>query len=144
MLPLDYADRGVARQKRNINILVIAVTFFLVAIGALRAFQTTEIDGNLNLNYIHAAVIFLLAVIIPDLASENGIYHPRISTISSFSWPLLITLAITSDMELEGYAAGFIFLLLGLFSFNHSKRAYSDTILGRRYRSILSLSLIHI
>jgi len=138
MLPLDYADRGVARQKRNINILVIAVTFFLVAIGALRAFQTTEIDGNLNLNYIHAAVIFLLAVIIPDLASENGIYHPRISTISSFSWPLLITLAITSDMELEGYAAGFIFLLLGLFSFNHSKRAYSDTILGRRYRSILS------
>ena len=42
MLPLDYADRGVARQRRNVGRLIGFTSLVIVAIGAFRLSQSLK------------------------------------------------------------------------------------------------------
>ena len=61
MLPLDYADRGVARQRRNVGRLVGFTSLAIVAIGAFRLSQSLKSEEPIGLHLIEITVIFSMA-----------------------------------------------------------------------------------
>ena len=137
MLPLDYADKGVARQRRNVNRLTTVTTLVIISIGAYRITEGISNEGWTSETLIEVTLIFLTAFVISDLASEDDKNLTRVASISSITWPVMVALAVTSGPGFNQIASAGIFLMIGVFLHEHSRRAYSDSSLGRRYRGIL-------
>ena len=149
MLPLDYADKGVARQRRNVNRLTIVTTLIIISIGAYRIAEGISNQGWTSESVIEVTMIFLMAFVISDLASEEDKNLTRVASISSITWPVMVALAVTSGPGFDQIVSAGIFLMVGALLHEHSRRAYSISSMGRRYRGFLgafglSLSLIHI
>ena len=137
MLPLDYADKGVARQRRNVNRLTTVTTLVIISIGAYRITEGISNEGWTSESLIEVTLIFLMAFVISDLASEEDKNLTRVASISSITWPVMVALAVTSGPGFDQIASAGIFLMIGALLHEHSRRAYSDSSLGRRYRGIL-------
>ena len=137
MLPLDYADKGVARQRRNVNRLTTVTTLVIISIGAYRITEGISNEGWTSESLIEVTLIFLTAFVISDLASEEDKNLTRVASISSITWPVMVALAVTSGPGFDQIASAGIFLMIGVLLHEHSRRAYSDSSLGRRYRGIL-------
>ena len=137
MLPLDYADKGVARQRRNVNRLTTVTTLIIISIGAYRITEGISNEGWTSESLIEVTMIFLMAFVISDLASEEDKNLTRVASISSITWPVMVALAVTSGPGFDQIASAGIFLMVGALLHEHSRRAYSDSSLGRRYRGIL-------
>ncbi|MBR20536.1 MAG: hypothetical protein CMA64_10420 [Euryarchaeota archaeon] len=139
MLPLDYADRGVARQRRNIGRLIGFTSLVIVAIGAIRLSQSLKSEEPIGLHLIEIAVIFSMAFIISDLSSYDGRKRTRIASISSISWPILIGLAASAEPDYRGLASGAILAILAIVLHEHSRSAFSSTAIARRFRGLLGM-----
>ena len=61
MLPLDYADRGVARQRRNVGRLTGFTSLVIIGIGAFRLSQSLGLEGPMGLHLIEITLIFSMA-----------------------------------------------------------------------------------
>ena len=85
MLPLDYADRGVARQRRNVGRLTGFTSLVIIGIGAFRLSQSLGLEGPMGLHLIEITLIFSMAFIISDLSSYNDRKRTRLASISSIS-----------------------------------------------------------
>ena len=96
MLPLDYADKGVARQRRNVNRLTTVTTLVIISIGAYRITEGVSNKGWTSESLIEVTLIFLMAFVISDLASEEDKNLTRVASISSITWPVMVALAVTS------------------------------------------------
>ena len=139
MLPLDYADRGVARQRRNVGRLIGFTSLVIVAIGAFRLSQSLKSEEPIGFHLIEIAVIFSLAFIISDLSSYDGRKRTRLASISSISWPILIGLASSSEPDFRGLASGVILTFLAIVLHEYSRSAFSSTAIARRFRALLGM-----
>ena len=139
MLPLDYADRGVARQRRNVGRLIGFTSFVIVAIGAFRLSQSLKSEEPMGFHLIEIAVIFSLAFIISDLSSYDGRKRTRLASISSISWPILIGLASSAEPDFRGLVSGAIFTFLAIVLHEYSRSAFSSTAIARRFRALLGM-----
>tara|TARA_B100001113_G_scaffold329806_1_gene304944 strand:- start:20728 stop:22440 length:1713 start_codon:yes stop_codon:yes gene_type:complete len=139
MLPLDYADRGVARQRRNVGRLIGFTSLVIIAIGAFRLSQSLKSEEPIGLHLIEIGVIFSMAFIISDLSSYDGRRRTRIASISSVSWPILIGLAATAETDFRGLASGAIFAILAIVLHEYSRGAFSSTAIARRFRGLLGM-----
>ncbi|MFL2953482.1 MAG: hypothetical protein ACJZ4X_05465 [Candidatus Thalassarchaeaceae archaeon] len=139
MLPLDYADRGVARQRRNVSRLIGFTSLVIVAIGAFRLSQSLESEEPIGFHLIEIAVIFSMAFIISDLSSYDGRKRTRLASISSISWPILIGLAASAEPDSRGLASGAILTLLAIVLHEYSRSAFSSTAIARRFRGLLGM-----
>lgn len=139
MLPLDYADRGVARQRRNVSRLIGFTSLVIVAIGAFRLSQSLESEEPIGFHLIEIAVIFSMAFIISDLSSYDGRKRTRLASISSISWPILIGLAASAEPDSRGFASGAILTLLAIVLHEYSRSAFSSTAIARRFRGLLGM-----
>ena len=137
MLPLDYADKGVARQRRNVNRLTIVTTLIIISIGAYRIAEGISNQGWTSESVIEVTMIFLMAFVISDLASEEDKNLTRVASISSITWPVMVALAVTSGPGFDQIVSAGIFLMVGALLHEHSRRAYSISSMGRRYRGLL-------
>ncbi len=139
MLPLDYADRGVARQRRNVGRLIGFTSLVIVAIGAFRLGQSLKSEEPIGFHLIEIAVIFSMAFIISDLSSYDGRKRTRLASISSISWPILIGLAASSEPDTRGFASGAILILLAIVLHEYSRSAFSSSAIARRFRALLGM-----
>ena len=139
MLPLDYADRGVARQRRNVGRLIGFTSLVIVAIGAFRLSQSLKSEEPIGFHLIEIAVIFSLAFIISDLSSYDGRKRTRLASISSISWPILIGLASSAEPDFRGLASGAILTFLAIVLHEYSRSAFSSTAIARRFRALLGM-----
>ena len=139
MLPLDYADRGVARQRRNVGRLIGFTSIVIVSIGAFRLSQSLKSEEPIGLHLIEIAVIFSMAFIISDLSSYDGRKRTRIASISSISWPILIGLAASAEPDFRGLASGVILAILAIVLHEYSRSAFSSTAIARRFRGLLGM-----
>ena len=139
MLPLDYADRGVARQRRNVGRLIGFTSLVIVAIGAFRLSQSLKSEEPIGFHLIEIAVIFSLAFIISDLSSYDGRKRTRLASISSISWPILIGLASSAEPDFRGLAFGAILTFLAIVLHEYSRSAFSSTAIARRFRALLGM-----
>ena len=139
MLPLDYADRGVARQRRNVGRLIGFTSLVIVAIGAFRLSQSLKSEEPIGFHLIEIAVIFSLAFIISDLSSYDGRKRTRLASISSISWPILIGLASSAEPDFRGLASGVILTFLAIVLHEYSRSAFSSTVIARRFRALLGM-----
>ena len=139
MLPLDYADRGVARQRRNVGRLTGFTSLVIIGIGAFRLSQSLGLEGPMGLHLIEITLIFSMAFIISDLSSYNDRKRTRLASISSISWPILIGLAATTESDFEGLLSGAILVLLAIGSYEYSRTAFSSSIIARRFRGLLGM-----
>lgn len=139
MLPLDYADRGVARQRRNVGRLIGFTSLVIVAIGAFRLSQSLKSEEPIGFHLIEIAVIFSLAFIISDLSSYDGRKRTRLASISSISWPILIGLASSAGPDFRGLASGVILTFLAIVLHEYSRSAFSSTAIARRFRALLGM-----
>ena len=139
MLPLDYADRGVARQRRNVGRLVGFTSLAIVAIGAFRLSQSLKSEEPIGLHLIEIAVIFSMAFIISDLSSYDGRKRTRLASLSSISWPIFIGLAASSESDFRGLASGAILALLAIVLHEYSRSAFSSSVIARRFRGLLGM-----
>ena len=139
MLPLDYADRGVARQRRNVGRLIGFTSLVIVAIGAFRLSQSLKSEEPIGFHLIEIAVIFSLAFIISDLSSYDGRKRTRLASISSISWPILIGLASSAEPGFRGLAFGAILTFLAIVLHEYSRSAFSSTAIARRFRALLGM-----
>ena len=139
MLPLDYADRGVARQRRNVGRLIGFTSLVIVAIGAFRLSQSLKSEEPIGFHLIEIAVIFSLAFIISDLSSYDGRKRTRLASISSISWPILIGLASSAEPDFRGLASGVILTFLAIVLHEYSRSAFSSTAIARRFRALLGM-----
>ena len=139
MLPLDYADRGVARQRRNVGRLIGFTSLVIVAIGSFRLSQSLKSEEPIGFHLIEIAVIFSLAFIISDLSSYDGRKRTRLASISSISWPILIGLASSSEPDFRGLASGVILTFLAIVLHEYSRSAFSSTAIARRFRALLGM-----
>ena len=139
MLPLDYADRGVARQRRNVGRLIGFTSLVIVAIGAFRLSQSLKSEEPIGFHLIEIAVIFSLAFIISDLSSYDGRKRTRLASISSISWPILIGLASSAEPDFRGLASGVILTFLAIVLHEYSRSAFSSTVIARRFRGLLGM-----
>ena len=139
MLPLDHADRGVARQRRNVSRLIGFTSLVIVAIGAFRLSQSLESEEPIGFHSIEIAVIFSMAFIISDLSSYDGRKRTRLASISSISWPILIGLAASAEPDSRGLASGAILTLLAIVLHEYSRSAFSSTAIARRFRGLLGM-----
>ena len=139
MLPLDYADRGVARQRRNVGRLIGFTSLVIVAIGAFRLSQSLKSEEPIGFYLIEIAVIFSLAFIISDLSSYDGRKRTRLASISSISWPILIGLASSAEPDFRGLASGVILTFLAIVLHEYSRSAFSSTVIARRFRALLGM-----
>ena len=139
MLPLDYADRGVARQRRNVGRLIGITSLVIVAIGAFRLSQSLKSEEPIGFHLIEIAVIFSLAFIISDLSSYDGRKRTRLASISSISWPILIGLASSAEPGFRGLAFGAILTFLAIVLHEYSRSAFSSTAIARRFRALLGM-----
>ena len=139
MLPLDYADRGVARQRRNVGRLIGFTSLVIVAIGAFRLSQSLKSEEPIGFHLIEIAVLFSLAFIISDLSSYDGRKRTRLASISSISWPILIGLASSSEPDFRGLASGVILTFLAIVLHEYSRSAFSSTAIARRFRALLGM-----
>ena len=139
MLPLDYADRGVARQRRNVGRLIGFTSLVIVAIGAFRLSQSLKSEEPIGFHLIEIAVIFSLAFIISDLSSYDGRKRTRLASISSISWPILIGLASSAEPDFRGLASGVILTFLAIVLHEYSRSAVSSTAIARRFRALLGM-----
>ena len=139
MLPLDYADRGVARQRRNVGRLIGFTSLVIVAIGAFRLGQSLKSEEPIGFHLIEIAVIFSMAFIISDLSSYDGRKRTRLASISSISWPILIGLAASSEPDTRGFASGAILMLLAIVLHEYSRSAFSSSAIARRFRALLGM-----
>lgn len=139
MLPLDYADRGVARQRRNVGRLIGFTSLVIVAIGSFRLSQSLKSEEPIGFHLIEIAVIFSLAFIISDLSSYDGRKRTRLASISSISWPILIGLASSSEPDFRGLASGVILTFLAIVLHEYSRSAFSSTVIARRFRALLGM-----
>ena len=137
MLPLDYADKGVDRQRRNVGRLTMVTTLVIISIGASRIADGALSQSWTSQSVVDVLVIFLMALVISDLASEGDRNQTRVASISSISWPILIAFSVTPGDRSDEIASSLIFLLVAILLQEHSRRAYSHSVLGRRYRGIL-------
>ena len=71
MLPLDYADKGVDRQRRNVGRLTMVTTLVIISIGASRIADGALSQSWTSQSVVDVLVIFLMALVISDLASEG-------------------------------------------------------------------------
>ncbi len=139
MLPLDYADRGVARQRRNVGRLIGFTSLVIVAIGAFRLSQSLKSEEPIGFHLIEIAVLFSLAFIISDLSSYDGRKRTRLASISSISWPILIGLASSAEPDFRGLASGAILTFLAIVLHEYSRSAFSSTAIARRFRALLGM-----
>ena len=139
MLPLDYADRGVARQRRNVGRLIGFTSLVIVAIGAFRLSQSLKSEEPIGFHLIEIAVIFSLAFIISDLSSYDDRKRTRLASISSISWPILIGLASSAEPDFRGLASGAILTFLAIVLHEYSRSAFSSTAIARRFRALLGM-----
>ena len=139
MLPLDYADRGVARQRRNVGRLIGFTSLVIVAIGAFRLSQSLKSEEPIGFHLIEIAVLFSLAFIISDLSSYDGRKRTRLASISSISWPILIGLASSAEPDFRGLASGAILTFLAIVLPEYSRSAFSSTAIARRFRALLGM-----
>lgn len=139
MLPLDYADRGLARQRRNVGRLIGFTSLVIVAIGAFRLSQSLKSEEPIGFHLIEIAVIFSLAFIISDLSSYDGRKRTRLASISSISWPILIGLASSAEPDFRGLASGVILTFLAIVLHEYSRSAFSSTAIARRFRALLGM-----
>ena len=139
MLPLDYADRGVARQRRNVGRLIGFTSLVIVAIGSFRLSQSLKSEEPIGFHLIEIAVIFSLAFIISDLSSYDGRKRTRLASISSISWPILIGLASSAEPGFRGLAFGAILTFLAIVLHEYSRSAFSSTAIARRFRALLGM-----
>jgi|TARA_B100001094_G_scaffold333082_1_gene408447 hypothetical protein len=139
MLPLDYADRGVARQRRNVGRLIGFTSLVIVAIGAFRLSQSLKSEEPIGFHLIEIAVIFSMAFIISDLSSYDGRKRTRLASISSISWPILIGLAASSEPDIRSLASAAILILLAIVLHEYSRSAFSSSSIARRFRALLGM-----
>ena len=139
MLPLDYADRGVARQRRNVGRLIGFTSLVIVAIGAFRLSQSLKSEEPIGFHLIEIAVLFSLAFIISDLSSYDGRKRTRLASIFSISWPILIGLASSAEPDFRGLASGAILTFLAIVLHEYSRSAFSSTAIARRFRALLGM-----
>ena len=79
-------------------------------------------------------MIFLMAFVISDLASEEDKNLTRVASISSITWPVMVASLYFRPRIRPNCSAG-IFLMVGALLHEHSRGPIPSSM-GRRYRGI--------
>ena len=101
MLP-DYPDRVIAEHGQRVERAAVVGTFVLIAAGACWLLGSMESDSSRLVRFAPVALMFTVALLMPDLAEFGPLQRTRVSTACSFFWiPLLAFLEVQRSSGAE-------------------------------------------
>ena len=101
MLP-DYPDRVIAEHGQRVERAAFVGTFVLIAAGACWLLGSMESDSSRLVRFAPVALMFTVALLMPDLAEFGPLQRTRVSTACSFFWiPMLAFLEVQRSSGAE-------------------------------------------
>jgi len=135
----DYPDRVIAEHQLRIEKFTIMSTILLVIFGGWWLFMNLDSDQSLVFRYGPVIIMFISAIILPDLINFGPKSRAKVASISNMLWPCILAFIGLKYDDSPNFLSIFLLLLLIIILFLISYSILGSNLATRRLRGITSI-----
>ena len=139
MVLSDYPDKIIAEHQLRIEKFTIMSAILLVIFGGWWLFINLDSDKNLVFRYGPVIIMFISAIILPDLINFGPKSRAKIASISNILWPCILAFIGVNYDNSPNFLSILLLLLLIIILFLVSYSILGSNLATRRLRGITSI-----